>query len=130
MSTPAVSASAHQQLETFFHTRLSDLGKLNRALQSGDLATAQQAYNAIVALGEDGPFHGNAFRVPQREQDFAAVGLALQNGDLAAAQQAFSNLRNTFIIPGTVNVITPPAATPEVAGTPAAPSTGGLSVRG
>ena len=99
MSTPAVtSASLHQQLEVFFHTRQSDLGKLGKSLQSGDMAGAQQAYNAIVALGQNGPFkNGDPFKVSQREQDFNAIGQALQSGDLAGAQHAFAALKETFM---------------------------------
>jgi len=98
MSTAAVSSSSlYQQLQWYFQTRQSDVQQLGQALQSGDLAGAQKAYNAIAQLGQNGPFaHGDAFRVSQREQDFNAIGQALQAGDLAGAQQAFTTLQNTF----------------------------------
>jgi hypothetical protein len=98
MSTSAVSSSAlYQQLQSYFQTRNSDVRQLGQALQSGDLQTAQTEFNNITALGQDGPFaSGNAFRVPQREQDFDAVGQALQSGDLAGAQTAFAQLQATF----------------------------------
>lgn len=94
MSTSAVSTSSlNQQLQQYFQTRQSDLQELGQALNSGDLAGAQTAYNSIVSLGQGGPFaSGNPFRANQREQDFAAVGQALQSGDLAGAQHAFSAL--------------------------------------
>lgn len=98
MSTAAVSTSSiYQELQTYFQARNSDLKQLGQALQSGDLAGAQQEFSAIQNLGQNGPFaNGNAFKVSQREQDFAAIGQALQAGDLAGAQQAFAQLESTF----------------------------------
>ena len=98
MSTAAISSSSiYQQTEQYFQTRQGDLQQLGQALQSGDLAGAQTAYNNIVQLGQSGPFaSGDAFSRPQREQDFTAIGQALQSGDLAGAQSAFSTLQSTF----------------------------------
>jgi hypothetical protein len=98
MSTSAVSGSSiNQQLQQYFQTRQSDLQQLGQALQSGDLAGAQTAYNSITALGQTGPFaSGNPFWKTNRETDFTAVGQALQSGDLAGAQQAFTTLEGTF----------------------------------
>ena len=88
MSTAAVSTSSiYQELQAYFQQRGSDLQQLGQALQSGDLAGAQQEYGAIQNLGQNGPFaNGDAFKVSQRQQDFDAIGQALQSGDLAAAQ--------------------------------------------
>jgi hypothetical protein len=63
MSTSAVSGSSiNQQLQQYFQTRQSDLQQLGQALQSGDLAAAQTAYNSITSLGQTGPFaEGNPF---------------------------------------------------------------------
>ena len=98
MSTAAISSSSiYQQTEQYFQTRQSDLQQLGQALQSGDLADAQTAYNNIIQLGQSGPFaSGDPFSRPQREQDFTAIGQALQSGDLAGAQAAFSTLQSTF----------------------------------
>jgi hypothetical protein len=98
MSTAAISSSSiYQQTEQYFQTRQSDLQQLGQALQSGDLAGAQTAYNNIVQLGQSGPFaSGDPFSRPQREQDFTAIGQAVQSGDLAGAQAAFSTLQSTF----------------------------------
>jgi len=98
MSTAAVSSSSlHQQLQTYFQTRTSDVQQLGQSLQSGDLAGAQQAFNAISQLGQNGPFaSGDPFLSSQREQDFNAIGSALQSGDLAGAQSAFAALQSTF----------------------------------
>jgi hypothetical protein len=98
MSTAAISSSSiYQQTEQYFQTRQSDLQQLGQALQSGDLAGAQTAYNNIIQLGQSGPFaSGDPFSRTQREQDFTAIGEALQSGDLAGAQAAFSTLQSTF----------------------------------
>jgi hypothetical protein len=98
MSTSAVSSSTlQQQLQQYFQTRQSDLQQLSQALGSGDLSTAQTAYNNIVSLGQNGPFaNGQPFWKTQRDQDLTAVGQALQNGDLTGAQQAFQQLESTF----------------------------------
>jgi len=98
MSTGAVATnSINQELQQYFQTRTTDQEALGKALQSGDLASAQQEYAAIQTLAQSGPFaNGNAYIAPQREQDFAAVGQALQAGDLAGAQQAFAQFKSTF----------------------------------
>jgi hypothetical protein len=63
--------------------------QLELALQSGDLAGAQQAYNKLAAFGPNnsGPFVNAALA-----KQFAVVGQALQAGDLGAAQQATAQL--------------------------------------
>jgi hypothetical protein len=99
MSTAAVSPSSiYQELQTYFQARNSDLKQLGQALQSGDLAGAQQEFSAIQNLGQGGPFaNGNEFRSNQRQEDFNAIGQALQAGDLAGAQQAFAQLTSTTL---------------------------------
>jgi len=98
MSTAAVSSdSLYQQLQSFYQQRQSDVQQLGQALQSGNLAGAQQAFNAIQTLGQSGPFaSGDPFRNSTRESDFSAIGQALQSGDLAGAQTAFAALQSTF----------------------------------
>lgn len=97
MSTSAVSSSSiFQELQSFYQTRQSDLKQLGSALQSGDLAGAQQAYSALAALGQDGPFaNSEPFSKSGKAQAFDAVGQALQAGDLAGAQTAFSSLTSS-----------------------------------
>lgn len=99
MSTAAVpSSSIHLDLHSYFLQRNSDLKQLSHALQSGDLAGAQQVFGAIHSLGQNGPFaNGDAFKVNQRQHDFDAIGQALQSGDLAGAKQAFGQLMSTFL---------------------------------
>ena len=92
--------------QAFFHQRGQDIRQLGQALNSGDLAGAQQAYSALLALaqqnGASNAANANAtanatagpFRNPKIASDFAALGQALQAGDLAAAQQAFATFRH------------------------------------
>jgi len=98
MSVSAISSnSISQGLQSYFQQRQTDLKQLGKALQSGDLAGAQQAYNAIVALRQNGPSPtAAAFLRPARQADFASIGQALQSGDLAGARQAFPKLQSTF----------------------------------
>jgi hypothetical protein len=98
MSTSPVSnASIHQEIQAFNQNRRSDLQQLGQALQSGDLAAAQQAYNALATLGQSGPFsNAEPFHRSDRVSDFNAVGQALQAGELASAQSAFATLQSTF----------------------------------
>ena len=94
MLTAAVSSSSvFQELQSFYQNRQADVKQLGSALQSGDLNGAQQAYNALAALGQSGPFASSGpFSKSSRAQAFEAVGQALQSGDLAGAQAAFATL--------------------------------------
>ena len=94
MSTAAVSSSSiFLELQSFYQNRQADVKQLGSALQSGDLNGAQQAYNALAALGQSGPFASSEpFSKSSRAQAFEAVGQALQSGDLAGAQAAFATL--------------------------------------
>src|SRR5450631_446422 len=94
MSTNAVSSlSILQELQSFYQNRQADLKQLGSALQSGDLAGAQQAYRALAVLGESGPFaNSEPFSKSSRAQAFDAIGEALQAGDLARAQASFVTL--------------------------------------
>jgi hypothetical protein len=91
------ASSIYQQLQAFRQQRQGDLAQLGQALQSGDLAAAHTAFNALTALGQSGPYqNGQTFARADRNQDFQAIGQALQAGDLAGAQSAFSNLTGSF----------------------------------
>jgi len=97
MSTAGISSSSLVQGAQYFQDRKTDLQQLGAALQSGDLAGAQQDFAQIQTLAANGPFaNGNAFAVTGRQQDFTAIGQALQSGDIAGAQQALAQLQSTF----------------------------------
>src|ERR1700722_6783535 len=97
MSTAAVSGSSiFQELQSFYQTRGSDIKQLGKDLQSGDLSAAQQDFNSLAALGEDGPFaNAEPFSKSDRVSAFNAVGEALAGGNLAQAQAAFATLRGS-----------------------------------
>jgi hypothetical protein len=99
--------AAQPDVQSFIRQRSADLGQLADALKSGDLNGAQQAYQALVSLGQQGPFkNGTPFGAANRAQDFQAVGTALQAGDLAGASQALEALRQTYL--QTQPPVTPP----------------------
>jgi hypothetical protein len=106
----AAAESIFQQRQDFRQQRKTEIQQLGQALQSGNADAAQQAYDALVALGQNGPFrNGQTFQRTDRTQDFAATGQALQSGDLAAAKHAFMALANTF---GHHNQLPPGPPTP------------------
>ncbi|HZP62859.1 MAG TPA: hypothetical protein VFB28_05525 [Terriglobales bacterium] len=98
MTISAVSPNpAGADLQPYFQQRRAQMYDLAKALQSGDMQAAQQSYQAIVNLGQQGPFkNGTPFAMASREQDFQAIGQALQSGDLNAAKAAFRELAGTF----------------------------------
>ena len=96
-SSVGSGGSIYQQLRAFYQQRRADVQQIGQDLTAGNLASALQAYNALEALGQGGPFKsGGAFNNKQREQDLNAIGQALNSGDLAGAQQAFAQLEATF----------------------------------
>jgi len=110
VSTDPKSTSFWQQ---YIDERRPEVQQLKDALQSGDLAAAQQDYNNLVALGNNVLHKDNPFLRSDRALDFNAIGGALQNGDLAGAQQAFAALQSTFgkKLPPAANTSSPPSAT-------------------
>jgi hypothetical protein len=127
MSTAAVSSlSIYQEIQAFNQSRQADVKQLGSALQSGDLNGAQQAYQALAVLGEDGPFaNAEPFANSNRAQAFNTIGEALDAGDLGRAQAAFAALTTrgnpasaSQPTPATVVNLTstqPGSATPSVA---------------
>jgi hypothetical protein len=97
MSTAAVSSSSlYDQVQSYFQARDKDLKQLGQDIANGDTTDAQQEFQSIQNLAQNGPFaNGNAFAVSQRQQDFDAIGQALQSGNLSGAQQAFADLKST-----------------------------------
>jgi soluble cytochrome b562 len=90
-SQPASSGSA-----------ADDFKALGQALQSGDLAGAQQAYATLQqdlqtaeqpAAGSSGSTSAAASGAGKLAQDFGALGQALQSGNLADAQHAYATVQ-------------------------------------
>jgi hypothetical protein len=111
MSTAAVSStSIFQELQSFYQNRQADVKQLGSDLQGGNLSGAQQAYNKLAALGQDGPFaNSEPFGNSGRAQAFEAVGQALQSGDLEGAQAAFATLTGSQNNAATSAATTPAA---------------------
>lgn len=130
MSTAAVSSnSLPPGVQSFLQQRDADLKQLGTALQSGDLAGAQQAYAAIQALSQNNASaNGNSFKVSQRQQDFNAIGQALAAGDLGGAQQAFADLKATVQHRGPVT--DPPATVVNLSSGGASAASGSGSATG
>jgi hypothetical protein len=97
-TSPATSSGVTASAD-YFKQRRAEVQQLDDALQAGDLATAQQDYNNIVALGNNVLHRDNPFLRADRGLDFNAIGGALQNGDLAGARQAFAALESTYRLP-------------------------------
>ena len=103
MSVAGVSSSSAlnpSHLQSLFQQRRSDFQQLSKALQSGDLAGAQAAFDALSNLGQNASSSTSSstatsgpFRNSKLAQDFNNLGQALQSGDLAGAQQAFATLQ-------------------------------------
>lgn len=123
-AAPATTASTFWQ--KYLSERRPEVQQLKDALQSGDIAAAQQDYNNLVALGNKVLGKDNPFVRSDRAFDFDAVGGALQNGDLAGAQQAFATLERTF---QKLPPVTDPASSTTAPGTAAdANSASGVNV--
>ena len=91
---PTTAKSASWQ--EYISQRRPEVQQLQEALKAGDLGAAQQAYNNLVALGNQVLHRDNPFLRKDRALDFNAIGGALQNGDLNGARQAFEALHDTF----------------------------------
>ena len=135
MSTQAISStSIYQELQSFYQGRQSDVQALGKALQSGDLSAAKQAYAQLVSLGQSGPFGSSSpFQCSDRATDFAAIGQALSSGDLATAQASFAKLQQTFgqstssddanVAADTVNLSSTQSAASQISVTSGSPPT-------
>lgn len=89
----AINPGGAKQLER------QDMAALEKALKSGDLAGAQQAF-AQFKQDFHGAHHGQALwqtAVPDTlKQDLRGLQSALQSGDLSSAQQAFAQFKSDF----------------------------------
>lgn len=84
-SISATNGSSHwQQVRNDFQT-------LAQSLQSGNVQSAQKAYDAIQKDQQNGPQPPANSPIAQA---FTQLGQALQSGDIAGAQQAFSSFQN------------------------------------
>lgn len=92
MSVAAVSSPNLQAPEPpVSQRRAEDVAgrQLMQALESGDLSTAQQAYDTLAAFG---PNNSGPFSSPTQAAEFQSLGQAIQSGDLATALQDASTI--------------------------------------
>lgn len=94
-SVASLNVSQPPSPSASLRAREDSLGRqLEKAIRSGDLAGAQQAYSALSAFG---PNNSGPFSSPALTSQFAAVGQALQAGDLAAAKQGADKLGKNLL---------------------------------
>jgi thioredoxin-like negative regulator of GroEL len=76
-------------LQNDFQQRRSAFEELAQALQSGNLAQAQQAFSVLT---QNAPNSGQA-KSGSLKDDFSALAQALQSGDLDGARTAFATIQ-------------------------------------
>lgn len=84
IGSAASSATSQTTSVANWQQRQQNFGEMMSAVQSGDLAAAQQSFRS---LGGNSNIQGNS--------PLAKLGQALQNGDLAGAQQAAQTLQRS-----------------------------------
>ncbi len=89
MSISGVSGSTASYATTQQDSQRQNLIALTKAINSGDLSGAQQAYSALTDPSNGNTPHPNS----PLGQALAQIGKDLQSGDLGDAQQTLSNLR-------------------------------------
>jgi hypothetical protein len=95
MSTSISSASSSQAaLQTNpFRQRANDMQALGKALESGDLDAAKEAFASLQANAPKGPPPGGGSGDGKIKADFETLAKALADGDVDAAKTAFETLQ-------------------------------------
>lgn len=88
-SMSGVSQAAHTHRHHHESQNGQDFKSLATSLQSGDLAGAQKAFQALQA---NAPKNASSTNNPMAT-DFNALGQALQSGDITSAQKAFATIQ-------------------------------------
>ena len=91
----ALNASSGILPQSPFQQQRDYFSQLQQSLGSGDLTGAQQAFNSLQQLVQNGQAKngGQGGGNSTLQNDFAALGQALQSGDTTAAQKAFATLQ-------------------------------------
>ena len=96
MSITHISAGATGALASFEPGRLKQqresFQSLSSALESGDMATAKQAYASLAQNARDGASL-------KAGSPFAQLGKALATENLPAAQDAFKKIGSNLVVP-------------------------------
>ena len=99
MSISSIASTTHScspDVQNPFAQRAQDFKALSNALQSGDLASAQQAFDAFQQNIPNNPSSQtgqNSNQTSPLGKNLQALQSALQSGDLSGAQQAFATLK-------------------------------------
>jgi ribosomal protein S20 len=88
MSITPVSSSSSSQIDNPYADVRTDFKNLTDAIQNGDLASAQTAFQAIQQSGVTPPPNSPLAK------DLTAIGQALSSNDVSAAQQALQQLQS------------------------------------
>ena len=122
--TPNLATSSN------FRPERQDMQALQQALNSGDLAGAQQAF-AQFKQDFHGAHNGNALYQTgvsdTLKQDLQQLQTALKSGDVAGAQQAFAQFKSDFKTEHTPEKAIP-VSTASGTDSASAASTGGINV--
>ena len=93
MAISGVSSASSIPTNTQTDPRLL-FAQLSKAISSGDINGAQQAYAQLTqALGNNGAAGSTNNSNDPFSQALAAIGQSLQNGDIGGAQQALASLQ-------------------------------------
>ena len=96
ISSITPNTGSPQTWQNVFQQRRQDFNQLSQALQSGDLAGAQQAFSDLQSLqsnNQSGTNTNSNSSGNPISNDWAALGQALQSGDLTQAQSDFAQLQ-------------------------------------
>jgi hypothetical protein len=95
MSVSAISFSnpltQANSLQTTKQQQQSEFQQLRQALQSGNLANAQEAFSALTNSTTT-----SGVQSLQLTQDLSKLGSALQSGNLSSARQAYSSIQQNL----------------------------------
>ena len=99
MSISSITGTTNlaQTWQSLAQQRQQDFNSLSQALESGNLAGAQQAYANLQSLlpnSQTGLNTTNSTSTNPIQSDFASLGQALASGNLSQAQSAFAQLKN------------------------------------
>ena len=94
-SISSATSSQSTSLYTNYQQSMQDFSSLKKALQSGDLSSAQSAFDSWQKDIQNNPQMQNLLSSSnsQTSQDFQSLQGALQSGDLSSAQKAFAALQ-------------------------------------
>ncbi len=113
LSVSSAVGSTQQSQQSQWSQTKSLFEELGKALQSGDMAGAQQVYTALQQNAPQGAL-SQVRQGSSGPSPFAALGQALQSGNLAGAQQAYAQIQQARASQQSPQFNSNPAAAPEV----------------